>query len=89
MTEQEELVFLEPSEIPKSNRGGVGRDWSGLFDQIPKGKVLVMTEDKYGSSANIRAQVSNYNKTAKKKVLNATQRTDAKTEKTTVYVTRV
>jgi len=87
MSEEKELVFIKPNEVPRLLRGSVGRDWEELFDKIPKGQVLVMNES-YGSAPNIRGQVKIYNKT-KGDVLKVTQRTDKKTEIVTVYVERV
>lgn len=91
MTEENELVFLEPKDIPRLLRGGVGRNWKELFDKIPKGKVLLMKtgKDHYGSDANIRGQVKNYNEDAGKEVLKMTQRTNPETEELTVYVQRI
>jgi len=91
MTEENELVFLEPKDVPRLFRGNQGRKWSELFDKIPKGRVLEMKtgKDYYGSAPNIRVQVKLYNKTAKKEVLKATQRTNQETEEVTVYVERV
>jgi len=89
MTEENELVFLEPEDIPRLLRVTTGRDWSGLFDKIPEKKVLFMDTETYGSAPNIRIQVKHYNENAKKKVLKVTQRTDKETEKATVYVMRL
>lgn len=87
MTEEKELTFLEPEEIPRLMRGQNGRNWKELFDQIPIGKVLAMDTEVYGSAPNIRAQVKLYN--GKTKTLKVTQRTDKETEKTVVYVQRI
>lgn len=87
LSEEEELVFIEPKKIPKTFRGKLGRNWNKLFDKIPKNRTLVMSEDIYGSSANIRGQVKSYNE-VNDNVLEVTQRTDKETEETTVYVTR-
>jgi len=89
MSEENELVFLEPEDIPRLMRGATGRNWKKLFDKIPEGKMLLMDTETYGSAANIRGQVKNYNGDAKEKVLKVTQRTDKETEKVTVYVTRL
>jgi len=89
MSEENELVFLEPEDIPRLMRGATGRNWKKLFDKIPEGKMLPMDTETYGSAANIRGQVKNYNGDAKEKVLKVTQRTDKETEKVTVYVTRL
>jgi len=91
MTEENELVFLDPNEVPRLIRGGQGRDWKALFDKIPKGKVLEMKtgKDNYGSAPNIRNQVKFYNKDAKKEVLTSTQRTASETDEVTVYVQRI
>lgn len=87
MSEEKELVFVNPKDVPRLLRGSARRDWEELFNKIPKDKVLVMDES-YGSAPNIRGQVKIYNKT-KGDVLEVTQRTDKKTEKVTVYVQRV
>lgn len=87
MEKGKELVFLEPSAIPKL-KGNLGRKWNEIFDKIPEGKVLPMSVKEYGSAPNIRAQVKNYNTEKGKTVLTATQRTDEK-ENVTVWVTRV
>lgn len=84
----EELKFLNPNEIPELTKGKSGRDWSEIFDQIPKGKVLAMAEKDYGSSTNIRAQTKIYNE-KNGEVLKARQRTNKETDETTVYVQRV
>lgn len=93
MPEGKELVFLEPSEIPRLTKGAFGRDWFAIFDKIPKGKALKMTEKDYGSCENVRSQVIKYNKAkATKEVpkqLKATQRTDKGTEEKTIYVVRI
>ena len=89
MSEEKELVFIKPEDIPRLLRGSTGRNWSALFDQIPKGQVLVMNVKNYGSAPNIRNQVKLYNKDKKDEVLRVTQRTDKKTEEITVYVERV
>ena len=89
MNEEKELVFLDFGEIPALNRGAIGRKWTELFDRIPKGKVLPMTKEGYGSAPNVRAQVMKYNKAKNAKVLKAYGRTDKETKKTTVYVQRV
>lgn len=89
MSEEKELVFIKPEDVPRLLRGSKGRDWIELFNKIPKDEVLVMDTETYGSAPNIRAQVKNYNETQKNTELNVTQRTDMKTEKVTVYVTRV
>lgn len=89
MTEENELVFLKPEDIPRLMRGQSGRNWEELFDKIPKGQVLPMNTKTYGSVPNIRSQVKIYNETHKDKTLEATQRTDKETEEITVYVTRV
>jgi len=89
MSEENELVFLEPEDVPRLMRGAIGRNWNKLFDKIPEGKVLIMDTETYGSAPNIRVQVKNYNGDAKEKVLKVSQRTDKKTEKVTVYVTRL
>lgn len=88
MNEEKEIVFLNPDEIPQLTRNA-GRNWSDLFDQIPNGKVLAMTEKKYGSAPNIRAQVAKYNKVKKNGKLKANGRTDKKTETVTIYVQRL
>jgi len=88
MSEEKELVFIKPEDVPRLLRGSAGRNWEELFEQIPKGEVLVMDET-YGSAPNIRGQVKLYNKDKKAEVLTVTQRTDKKTEKVTVYVERV
>lgn len=87
MTEEKELVFIEPKDIPKF-RGVAGKKWAKIFDKIPKGKVLGMTTEIYGHTPNIRAQVKVYNK-AKGDVLTATQRTNSETKEVTIYVQRV
>ena len=91
MKEENELVFLNPEDVPRLIRGGQGRDWEALFDKIPKGRVLEMKtgKDNYGSAPNIRSQVKFYNKDAKKEVLTSTQRTASETDEVTVYVQRV
>lgn len=89
MSEEKELVFLEPEDIPRLMRGTMGRNWNKLFDKIPEGKVLALDIETYGSAPNIRNQVNNYNRDAKEKVLKTTQRTDKETEKVTVYVMRL
>ena len=91
MKEENELVFLDPEDVPRLIRGGQGRDWKALFDKIPKDKVLEMKtgKDNYGSAPNIRSQVKFYNKDAKKEVLTSTQRTASETDEVTVYVQRV
>lgn len=89
MSEENELVFLEPEDVPRLMRGAIGRNWNKLFDKIPEGKVLAMDTETYGSAPNIRIQVKNYNGDAKEKVLKVTQRTDQETEKVIVYVMRL
>lgn len=88
MSEEKELVFIEPDEVPRLLRGSKGRNWEALFNRIPKDKVLTMDTENYGSAPNIRMQVKIYNKTHKD-ALEVTQRTDKETEKVTVYVHRV
>ena len=88
MTEENELVFIEPEDVPRLLRGATGKKWLETFDKIPKGKVLVMTTEDYGSAPNVRGQVKEYNKT-KGDVLTVTQRTNKETEEVTVYVQRV
>ena len=88
MSEEKELVFIKPDEVPRLLRGSAGRDWEELFERIPKGEVAVL-DDIYGSAPNIRTQVKIYNKTHKDTELKVTQRTNKKTEKITVYVQRV
>lgn len=88
MSEEKELVFIKPDEVPRLLRGSAGRDWEELFERIPKGEVAVL-DDTYGSAPNIRTQVKIYNKTHKDTELKVTQRTNKKTEKITVYVQRV
>lgn len=89
MKEKEELVFIEPKDVPRLFRGSKGRNWESLFDRIPKGQVLVLDTETYGSAPNIRSQVKIYNETQKDAELNVTQRTDMKTDKVIVYVQRV
>jgi hypothetical protein len=93
MTEKNELVFIEPSQVPNLFKGAKGRDWNKIFNQIPVGKVLPMTEKDYGSAGNIRAMVKQYNENKENKkngkVLKAMGRTDKETNKVTVYVQRV
>lgn len=89
MNEDKQLVFLEPSDIPRLLRGKSSRNWTELFDKIPKGKVLAMDNETYGSAPNIRAQVKTYNVEKKDKVLTVTQRTNTETEEVLVYVTRI
>lgn len=89
MTEKNELVFLEPSEIPRLTKGSFGRDWFTLFDKIPKDKVLEMKKEDFGSPENIRSQVVKYNEAKGKKVLKFTQRTNKETEEKTAYVMRL
>lgn len=89
MGEEKQLVFIKPDEVPRLFRGSAGRDWEKLYDKIPKGEVLVMDVEIYGSAPNIRTQVKIYNKTHKNAELKVTQRTDKETEKVTVYVQRV
>lgn len=88
MTEENKLVFIEPEDVPRLIRGATGKKWLETFDKIPKGKVLAMTTEDYGSAPNIRGQVKGYNK-IKGNVLTATQRTNKETEEVTVYVQRV
>ena len=88
MSEEKELVFIKPDEVPRLLRGSAGRDWEELFERIPKGEVAVLDET-YGSAPNIRLQVKIYNETYKDAELKVTQRTNKKTEKVTVYVQRV
>ena len=88
MSEEKELVFIKPDEVPRLLRGSAGRDWEELFERIPKGEVAVLDET-YGSAPNIRSQVKIYNETYKDAELKVTQRTNKKTEKVTVYVQRV
>ena len=89
MSEENELVFLEPEDIPRLMRGALGRNWDKLFDKIPENKVLAMDTETYGSAPNIRMKAKQYNEDAKKEVLKMTQRTDKETEKVVVYVMRV
>lgn len=86
MEKTEKLVFLSPEDVPRLTRGKQGRNWKELFDKIPKGKVLAMNTEIYGSAPNIRVQVNLYNKDAKEKVLTVTQRTE--NENVIVYVQR-
>jgi len=89
MSEENELVFLEPEDIPNFRRGMKSSILPKIFDKIPNGKVLAMDTETYGSAPNIRLQAKNYNKSKRKEVLKVSQRTDKKTEKVTVYVTRL
>lgn len=89
MSEEKELVFIKPEDVPRLLRGSVGRDWIKLFDQIPKGEVAVLNTETYGSAPNIRGQVKLYNQDKKDEVLKVTQRTNKETEGITVYVQRV
>lgn len=88
MTEEKELVFLNPEDIPRLTKGASKRNWTELFDKIPVGKMLLMDSETYGSPANIRTQVKAYNE-EKKATLKVTQRTDKKTETVNVYVINV
>lgn len=89
MSEENELVFLEPEDIPRLMRGALGRNWDKLFDKIPENKVLAMDTETYGSAPNIRMKAKQYNEDAKKEVLKMTQRTDKETKKVVVYVMRL
>lgn len=88
MSEEKELVFIEPNDVPRLLRGATSRKWSEIFNKIPKNKVLVMAKEDYGSAPNIRGQVKKYNE-INDNALTATQRTDSETEEVTVYVQRV
>lgn len=89
MSEEKELVFIKPKDVPRLLRGSAGRDWDSLFKQIPRGEVLVLNES-YGSAPNIRAQVKIYNGIHKNEELKVTQRTPVKIgAKPVVYIERV
>lgn len=87
MSEKKELIFLSPSDIPILNRRRSGRDWGAIFDEIPVGKLLDMTEG-YGSIASVRDAVSKYNTVKNDKVLKAIGRKDDK-GKQNIFVQRL
>lgn len=87
MNEKEELVFIEPNDIPRSFKK-TGRNWNSLFDKIPKDKVLVFDTETYGSVANIRQQAKNYSESHNNN-LKIVQRTNKKTQETKAYVHKV
>jgi len=84
--EKPQLVFVKATEIPTIVRRK-SYNWIGLFDQIPKGQALVISEDdKEHKIASVKAGVKAVNKEAKKELFVAKQRT--KDGKLYLYVTR-
>lgn len=92
MSEEKELVFIKPEDVPKVLRfthGRIGRDWNAIFSKIPKGKVLVMDTETYGSAPHIRNKAKEYSERTENIELESTQRTNKDTENVTIYVQRV
>lgn len=85
--EKSELVFIDNAKVPKALKGKTGRDWNALFEQIPKGKTLIVPES-YGTGATVRDAVKNVNKALGKAVYKAFQRTTAN-DKVIIYVQRL
>lgn len=81
------MVFVELSELPKTNKGKTGNNWLDLFAKIPVGKMWVVDSKEYNSST-IRQGLKQLiaEKKVKEKEYSVTQREDSEKKLTMIYV---
>lgn len=87
MTKEPTMNFVDAGTIPKKHGGKTGLDWAKYLNQIPVGKAWIVAEDdKDFKISSVKSAVKVINKTAKKTLYNAVQRTED--GKIKLYVTK-
>lgn len=82
---ESKMIFVETSELPKTNKGKTGKNWLEILNQIPVGKMWV-TEAKENNASTIRQAIDKLVELKKLSVKEFTVTQREKDSKVMVYV---